>query len=356
MKKIKRTLLAFSLVALFLLSACATNGGAPGAAEETTAPAVAPAAIEPALPIQDGVIPSLEGFTIGVAAIGTSHGFDRLAFVGMIERIEELGGTVIAVDGERDDQRHISNIENLIIQRPDAIINMLGDGAILEPILRRVAESGIPLFTVDHNSAYAVSNVSSDNFGIGTGLAQRIFADMGGDGQVAVFNGFYGVRVAQIRYHMLHAVAQDYPRIGFVEPELIDVIPGTIESARRDVQDLLMRYPRGSGLRAIWAAWDIPSIGAAQAVDEAGRGDEVMVYGIDGDLTALRMVIDPNSSFMANMAQNPRAIGSAAVDQAALHLNGFRVPPSVYVPPTLVTAENYVTALAELGLTLEDLN
>lgn len=179
----------------------------------------------------------------------------------------------------------------------------------------------------------------SDNYYIGEALARKMFEDIGGEGKIAVFNGFSGVRVCAIRYDMMKYVAKDYPKIEFIEPELQDVIPGTIEDARKKVQDLLIKYPKKGELKAIWAAWDIPSIGAAQAVDAAGRSD-IKVYGVDGDPAAIDMVADPNSSFAADMAQLPYKIGQSAVDTVARYLAGQKVPKSVYVDPLLVTKDN----------------
>ncbi|MED1442953.1 MULTISPECIES: sugar ABC transporter substrate-binding protein [Aeribacillus] len=284
-------------------------------------------------------VPSLEGKKIGVAVIGTYHNWDRQAFQGQIDRIKELGGIPIAVDGERNDQKHIADIENLISQKPDAIIKQLGDTKVFAPVLKKVHDAKIPLFTVDHPSEYSITNHMSDNYYIGEALARKMFEDIGGEGKIAVFNGFSGVRVCAIRYDMMKYVAKDYPKIEFIEPELQDVIPGTIEDARKKVQDLLIKYPKKGELKAIWAAWDIPSIGAAQAVDAAGRSD-IKVYGVDGDPAAIDMVADPNSSFAADMAQLPYKIGQSAVDTVARYLAGQKVPKSVYVDPLLVTKDN----------------
>ena len=128
---------------------------------------------------------------------------------------------------------------------------------------------------------------------------------------------------------MLKYVAKDYPEIEFIEPELKEVIPGTVEDARKKIQDILVKYPKGD-IAAIWAAWDLPSIGAAQAVDAAGRS-EIKVYGADAEPAAIEMVADPNSSFSADMAQDPYKIGQAAIDSTARHLVGETVSKTVYI-------------------------
>ncbi|WP_066071730.1 sugar ABC transporter substrate-binding protein [Neobacillus soli] len=341
-KALKKIISLPLLLSILLLSACTIGGPAKNtdAGESNKATAASSNGKGTGVVGIDGQpVPSLKGKKIGVAAIGTDHNFDRQAYQGQIDRIKELGGTPIAVDGERNDQKHIADIENLISQKPDAIIKMLGDTKVFTPVLKKVSDAKIPLFTVDHPSEYSIANHMSDNYLIGEALARKIFEDMDGEGKIAVFNGFYGTRVCAIRYDMLKYVAKDYPKIEFIEPELQDVIPGTVEDARKKTQDLLTKYPKKGDLKAIWAAWDSPSIGAALAVDAAGRSD-IKVYGVDGDPAAIDMVEDPNSSFAADMAQVPYAIGQAAADSAARYLAGEKVPSSVYVDPVLVTKDN----------------
>ena len=299
--------------------------------------------------VVDGLpVPSLEGKRIGVAVIGTLHNFDRRSYQGMLDRIEELGGEAIPVDGERNDQKHIADIENLITQKPDAIIKQLGDAQVYEPVLKKVDDAGIPLLTVEHSSKYSITNHLSDNYYVGEALARQVFEDIGGKGKIVVFNGFYGVRSCQIRYDMLKYVAEDYPEIEFIEPELKDIIPGTVEDARKKIQDILVKYPNKGDISAIWAAWDLPSIGAAQAVDAAGRS-EIKVYGVDGDPAAIELLADPNSSFTADMAPIPYEIGQSAIDSAARHLAGETLPKSVYHETELITKKNAEEYLAEIS-------
>jgi len=297
--------------------------------------------------VTDGLpVPSLEGYTIGVAVLGTDHDFDLKAYQGQIDRIEELGGTYIAVDGQRDDQKHISDIENLIIQEPSAIIKQLGDATVYEPVMKKISEAGIPLFTVDLVSQYSICNSTSDNYAIGATLARNMFEDLGGEGKIAVFNGFYGVRVCAIRYDMMKYVAQDYPGIQFIDPELQDVVTGAAEDARKKTLDLLTKEP---DVAAIWTAWDTPCIGIAQALVEAGRTD-VKIYSVDGDPTVLELVKDTDSGMYGDMAQNPYKIGQAAVDEVARYLAGQEVPSTVYTDPVYVNKLNYEEAIKELGI------
>jgi ribose transport system substrate-binding protein len=274
----------------------------------------------------------LDGKTIGITAVGTDHDWDLLAYQAQIEEIERLGGTAIALDAGRNDQTQISQIQTLIAQQPDAIIEQLGNLDVLNPWLQRINDAGIPLFTVDTATPLAINNATSNNYGIGSDLALQIVQDMGGTGKIALFNGFTSVPVCKIRIDQLKYVLQAFPEIEIIDPELRDVIPNTVQQAYNDTTDILTRYGADSGLKAVVACWDVPMVGATQAIEAAGRTD------VSADYVA--MVADPNSPAGAVAAQQPAEIGRAAVHAVAAHLAGEEVAPFTMVPAVLITKAN----------------
>lgn len=344
MKRTTTTVLATFAIAAFALSGCTlksdtsssggtTSGSSSSKPDDTQANADL----------------TLEGKRIGVAVVGTDHDWDRMAYEGVQETIKELGGEPIAVSGERDGAKMISNLENLITQKPDAIVSILGDAAALDPVFAKIDAAGIPLFTIDQPSEYSVNNVTSDNFFIGSTVARTLAEDMGGKGKIVVFNGFKSVGVCQIRYAMLLEVLKIYPNVEILQPELQDVPANTVEDAKRKMTDVLNKYPEDEGIKAVWACWDVPMTGAAQAIDEAGR-DEINVYGIDGDPTAIDMIADPESSYAATMAQQPYEIGKQSGRNIAMHLAKQEVPGTTYFEPLLTTKSNWAEVKETLGL------
>ena len=295
-------------------------------------------------------VPSLEGRTVGVAAKDIVHDFSRIVYQAVQDRVEALGGTVVATQAEAKDDKHVSDIENLVAQKPDAIIVILGDATTLAPALKEVHDAGIPLFTIDNVSEYSENNVTSDNWQIGSTLARTIAEDIGGSGQILVFNGFPGVAPCRIRYNELKLVLEDYPGISILQPELQDKYEGTIEDAKQQIGDALSRYPKGE-ISAIWSCWDTPQIGAAPAVDAAGR-DEIKIYGVDADQGALDLIADPDSSYTATVAQQNLAIGAGSADNVARFLGGEAdsVTPTTYFAPVLIDKANIAEKTAELGL------
>ena len=282
---------------------------------------------------------SLEGKVIGVTVIGTDHHWDLVAYQAQIAEIERLGGEVIALDAGRNDQTQISQIQTLIAQRPDAIIEQLGNLDVLTPWLKRIRDAGIPLFTVDTATPHAINNSTSNNYNIGSELALQMVQDMGGEGKIVVYNGFYSVPVCKIRYDQMRYVMESFPEIEVIEPELRDVIPNTVQQAYADMTDMLTRHGPDSGLKAVWACWDVPMIGATQAIEAAGRTD-VKTYGVDGSPEYVEMVADPDSPAAAVAAQQPAEIGRSAVVNVARYLAGEEVPPFTMLPAVLINKQN----------------
>ncbi|QWA09168.1 sugar ABC transporter substrate-binding protein [Sodalis ligni] len=297
---------------------------------------------------QNNDVPSLKGKHIGITVAGTEHYWDLKAYQGQIDEVKRLGGTPIALDGGRKDAQQIAQIQTLIAQKPDAIIETLGTASVLEPWLKRIRAANIPLFTVDTASPSSINVTTSDNFYIGEQLALKLVNDLHGEGNILVFNGFYGVPVVAMRYDQLRAVLKWYPKINIIQPELRDVIPNTVQDAYGQIGQLLNKYPKGS-VQAIWAGWDVPQIGATQAVDAAGR-TEIKTYAVDGSPDVVSLVKDPKSSAAAVIAQQPYLIGKTAVQSVARYLAGDRsLPPATYVPAILVTKENAAEVQKTLG-------
>jgi len=291
---------------------------------------------------------SLEGKTIGVAVIGTDHYWDRSAFNGLTSQLEELGADVVTVDAGRDDQKHVAGLENLLAQQPDAIVNILGTATVIEPVFEKIAEAGIPLFAVDTASEFAINNTTSDNTALGTELAEQLVSDIGEAGNIAVFNGFYGINVCALRYDALTQVLEEYPEVQIIQPELQDVIPNTQEDARKKIQDLLQKYPEGE-VSAVWACWDIPGLGTNLAIVEAGRQADVGFYGVDGDPTVLEVMAQEGQAIRADAAQQPGLIGQISAMNVAKVLAGEEIPKTTLVPAFLTRPDNVDEVRVLLG-------
>ena len=292
---------------------------------------------------------SLKGKRIAISATGTDHYFDLQAYNAQIDEVKRLGGTPIAVDAGRNDGKLVSQLQTLIAQKPDAIVQILGTLSVIDPWLKKARDAGIPVLTVDVGSTNSINNTTSDNWGIGKDLALQLVSDIGGEGNVIVFNGFYGVTPCAIRYDQLVNVVKYFPKVKIIQPELRDVIPNTVQDAFTQITAILNKYPEKGSIKAIWSAWDIPQLGATQALTAAGR-TEIRTYGVDGSPEVLQLVADPNSPAGADAAQQPAEIGRTAIRNVAKLLSGQTLPRETYVPALLANKSNVADVIKTLGI------
>lgn len=294
-------------------------------------------------------LPSLKGKTIAISVAGTDHFFDLKAYQAQIETVKELGGTPIGLDAGRNDKALVSQLQTLVTQKPDAVIQTLGTITVIDPWLKKLRQAGIPVFSVDVPSVNVINAATSDNFSLGAQLALQLVSDIGGTGNLVVFNGFSGVPVCEIRYNELRSVLKYYPNIKILEPELRDMIPNTVQDAYGQITALLSKYPEKGSIAAVWSAWDIPQLGATQALIAAGR-TEVRTYGVDGTPEVLALVKDPKAPAAAVAAQQPSLIGRTAVINVARYLNGeTNLPSQTFIPAIIANKANAADVQKQLG-------
>ncbi|OOG71376.1 Ribose import binding protein RbsB [Ensifer sp. M14] len=292
---------------------------------------------------------SLKGKRIGISTAGTDHFFDLQAYNAQVEEVKRLGGEPIAVDAGRNDGKLVSQLQTLIAQKPDAIVQLLGTLSVIDPWLKKARDAAIPVFTIDVGSVNSINNSTSDNWGIGKDLALQLVSDIGGEGNIVVFNGFYGVTPCAIRYDQLVNVIKYFPKVQIVQPELRDVIPNTVQDAFTQITAILNKYPEKGSIKAIWSAWDIPQLGATQALTAAGR-TEIKTYGVDGSPEVLQLVADANSPAAADVAQQPAELGRVAIQNVARYLAGETLARETYVPALLANKQNVGEISRKLGI------
>jgi ribose transport system substrate-binding protein len=324
----------------FIAAAALTLAGCSAAVEEAT-----PAATPDATAVGEN---TLAGKVIGIAVVGTQHFWDRSAFQGAVDEVERLGGTVLTTDGGRDNNVHADNHDIFITEGVDAVVTILGDDAV-EPKLEALQAAGIPVFGVDRNSPFAVNNSQSQNDIGGYAIGEILGEALGGKGNVAVFNAFgealdfCGVRYGEWR----RALEENYPDVNILEPELAEEFANAPEDARQQTLTLLERYPVGE-LDAIHVAcWDQPAIGVVQALQEAGR-TEVKVTAFDAGPDTLEIMMEEGSTFVGNIAQQPRAIAIKAVQNLNAYLAGEEVERQSYVEIYPVAGRDEAARIYEL--------
>jgi ribose transport system substrate-binding protein len=144
-----------------------------------------------------------------------------------------------------------------------------------------------------------------------------------------------------VRGVIANAVFGNFPDIEVLDRVTPDVADGGIADSRAKMEAILAANPEAGSIKAVWAAWDQPALGALQAIEAAGRqGEGIVITGIDANPQA-REAIAAGGNFEATVAQDFSGIGTAAADAVARILGGEELKQRViYVPTKLVTAAN----------------
>jgi ribose transport system substrate-binding protein len=211
-------------------------------------------------------------YVIAVSQQDPSNGWGNTYNVSIMAYGEELlAQGVLAkpllVSATNDANQQISDIENFIEQKPDAIVvEPLGRAASVA-VIERAIDAGIPVVLCANGieSDKFTTRVDVDFYEVayksGVGLAEL----MGGKGNVILFNGIAGVDSTETwRAAALDALS-NYPDIKVIAEEYAQ---WNIATAKQKMEALMAANPQIDG---VWAGGGEMVLGAALAYEDAGK-------------------------------------------------------------------------------------
>jgi ribose transport system substrate-binding protein len=247
---------------------------------------------------------------------------------------------VNVIDTAGDVAAVISRIEDLVVQNVDAIVINV-DPTQVTAGLQAAQDAGIPVFGMDAGAdPLLVTNVTSNGYAMAAETSTYVADRIKGEGNVVLFV-FDAFPPVQVRGVIADAVFGNFPDIKVLDRVTPDVSDGGIADSRAKMEAILAANPEPGSIKAVWAAWDQPALGALQAIEDAGRaGEGIVITGIDANPQA-REAIAAGGNFEASVAQDFAGIGAATAEAVARVLAGEEILQSVtYVPTKLVTAAN----------------
>lgn len=255
-------------------------------------------------------------------------------------RSKELGWDVNVIDTAGDVAAVIARIEDAVTQKVDAIVINV-DPAQVGAGLQAAADAGIPVVGMDAGTDPLIkANITSNGYAMAAETAVYVANRIGGAGNVVMFT-FDAFPPVQVRGVVADAVFGNFPDIKVLDRITPKVDDGGIADSRAKMEALLAANPEPGSIKAVWAAWDQPALGALQAIEAAGRGGEgIVITGIDANPQA-RDAIAANGNFEASIAQDFAGIGRTTADTLARVLAGEVLRANVvYVPTVLITSAN----------------
>ena len=255
-------------------------------------------------------------------------------------KAKEFGWEVNVIDTKGDVAAAVGRIEDAANQKVSAIVINV-DPSQVQAGLETAKAAGVPVFGMDAGATpLLVTNVTSNGYSMAADTASYVVNRIGGNGKVVMFV-FDAFPPVQQRGVIADAIFKNNPDIKVLDRVTPDVQDGGIADSRAKMEAILTANPDKGSISAVWAAWDQPALGALQAIEAAGRGDEgIVITGIDANPEA-RAAIAKGGSFEASMAQDFKGIGANTAEAVKRHLGGEKIKQGViYVPTKLITAAN----------------
>ncbi len=244
---------------------------------------------------------------------------------------------VAPVESNNNDEQ-IALAQDVIAQKKDILIMIPADSTGIVPVIEEVNAAGIPVINLNTRISKETGNaqyetfVVADNTICATLCAEELVRLANEEGEVLILEGPSGGQVTIDLSNGAQAVFAKYPGIKVVD----------IQDAKFDrstgfttTQNMLQAHPN---LKIIFSCNDEMALGALKALEEAGKLDDVVVGGIDGNQDALAAIKE--GKMEVTVYKNFWLQAYTAVEAAARFLNGETLPDLLPVDLEAVTKDN----------------
>ncbi len=251
------------------------------------------------------------------------------------ETAEDLGYKATIFDSQNDIAKEKSHFENIIAAGYEAILfnPTDADGSVSNVVMAKA--EGIPTFCMDRevNSDAPVSQILSDNYSGAMKVGQYFVEKLNGEGKYVELLGLVGDNNTWNRSRGFHSVVDNYPDLEMVAQQTAEF---DRTKAMEVMESILQAHP---DIDAVFCGNDAMAMGAYQALEAAGKAEEVMVFGFDGAEDVIESI--RNGNIEATAMQFPRVMAKKAANMADEFQNGTRdFPKKLPVAVELVTQEN----------------
>jgi len=325
--KFMGTILSMTCIATLFLTGCGTK-------TESTTPAKTETSTEITAEIKDE-------YVIGLSMNTQTNPFFVDVKDGVQKAADEQGIKLYITDAQDDPTIQMKDIENLITKKPDAIIIDTCDSDAIVASVEACNEAGIPVFTMDRqsNGGEVISHIGYDAIKSGKIAGQYLVDTLGAKGNIVEIQGIMGTNVAQNRSAGFNEIISANPDMKIVSTQVADFDRAKAMSVMENI------LQANSKIDGLYAANDEMLLGALEAIDAAGRLDEITMIGcdaIDDTLEAIKA-----GKVEATIAEPPFFLGKAILNTAFDYLEGKTVEPSIILDNSLVTKDNVATLVTK---------
>lgn len=256
---------------------------------------------------------------------------------GMTDEGKNYNADISYFDPAMDPQKQVAMLEDCLASNPDVIALNTVDPVAPIATVKRAAEAGIPVVTMnadvdDEGKQYREGFVGSESYDQGYAVGLMIDETLNGTGKIALITGNPGQTDAVNRTEGLKAAFADQN----ASIEIVAEQPGewSRDTALTVMTDILTRTP---DVDAVFGHDDPMALGALEAIKAADR-DDIFVFGVNGNTEACERI---ESGEMAGTALQLSYLVGAYTVRAAFDLKNDRlINDEILAPTAPVTSEN----------------
>lgn len=282
-----------------------------------------------------------DGYVIGLSMNTQTNPFFVDVKDGVQKAADEKGIQLYITDAQDDPTIQMKDIENLITKNPDAIIIDTCDSDAIVAAVEACNEAGIPVFTMDRqsNGGEVIAHIGYDAIKSGRIAGQFLVDALGAKGKIVELQGIMGTNVAQNRSAGFNEIISGNPDMEIVATQVADFDRAKAMSV---MENILQANKQIDGL---YAANDEMLLGALEAIEAAGRLDEITMIGCDAIDDTLEVI--KSGKVEATIAEPPFFLGKAILNTAYDYLEGKTVEANVVLDNSLVTKDNVGTLVTK---------
>ena len=270
--------------------------------------------------------------TIGVSLLTRGHIFYRDLEEGLQVEAKKYGYELIITSADFDLGKQISQIEDFISRKVDAIIVCPVDSKGIGSGIAEANKVGIPVFTADiaAEEGKVVSHIASDNVQGGRLAGEYLAKLLNGKGNIAIINQPAITSVLDRVAGFKDALTK-FPEIKIVA----DVNgQGVRDRSLQATADVLQANPKLDG---IFGINDDSALGALDAVKQFNKKG-IVIIGYDATPPAVDAILK-DSPLKADVVQYPKKIGEKTISVINDYFNNKTVPKNVPVEVGIVDKE-----------------
>ena len=236
-------------------------------------------------------------------------------------------------------EKQNADIENMLSRNVDGLVILATESAPLTPVAKEAHDRGVFILNVDRG--FTQPNIADvflegDNKAFGRKSAEFIAKKLNGKGNIVVLEGIPST-VNSDRVNSAKEVFKQYPGIKILSDQ------PAMWSREKGLELMQGFLTQNAHIDAVWAQDDDVALGAMQAIKEAGRENEMFVFGGAGMKDIVKRVMDNDPMTPGDVTYPPSMIAAGIHMAASALRDGKRKPIAQFLPKHLLLDVQIIT-------------